>query len=88
MLAASIKSLEDILANVDKAMAQARCRATLERLDWLDDSEEMKATIQDATEEMLEGTLRNNRGTVRCLLHKDPLYFPSLLFLFRNSSAT
>lgn len=45
-------------------MARARCQNTLSRLDWLDENPEMKETISEASEEMLDGMLRNNRGTV------------------------
>ena len=44
-------------------MARARCDNTLARLDWLDDSAEVRGTVRGATEEMLEGVLRNSRGT-------------------------
>lgn len=50
--------------DVDRAMARARCQNTLDRLDWLEDTQDLKETINEASEEMLEGMLRNNRGTV------------------------
>ena len=53
-----------LVQDVDRAMACARCQNTLNRLDWLDETPNHKETISDATEEMLEGLLRNNRGTV------------------------
>ena len=70
-------------------MARARCAHTLSKLDWLDESAEPGAAVREATEEMLHGTLRNNRGTVRRnqgqFLFK--LTFKSFI-PFRNSSAT
>ncbi len=49
-------------------MAQARCKHTLARLDWLHEAVLPEASVEavrNATEEVLEGVLRNNRGTVR-----------------------
>lgn len=52
-------------------MAAARCRHTISRLDWLDDSIENMEAVKNATEEVIEGVLRNNRGTVRTSASKD-----------------
>jgi len=46
-------------------MAEARCQYTISRLEWLDEDVELKAhAVRQAREELLDGTLRNNRGTV------------------------
>jgi hypothetical protein len=48
-------------------MAQARANFTVSRLEWLDEAVETKAMafVYNAREEVISGTLRNNRGTVR-----------------------
>ena len=48
-------------------MAQARANFTVSRLEWLDEAVEVKsaAFVYNAREEVISGTLRNNRGTVR-----------------------
>ncbi|TRY71154.1 hypothetical protein TCAL_09287 [Tigriopus californicus] len=64
LLTSAIHHLESILQDVDKAMAQARCQNTIARLDWLDDCPvDAKVAVNNASEEILEGVLRNNRGT-------------------------
>ena len=47
-------------------MAQARANFTVSRLEWLDEAVEVKsaAFVYNAREEVISGTLRNNRGTV------------------------
>ena len=45
-------------------MAQTKCQITLDRLEWLDELDSQSHGILEAKEEMLEGVLRNNRGTV------------------------
>lgn len=46
-------------------MAEARCRYTISRLEWLDEAVEINSqAVRQAKEELLDGTLRNNRGTV------------------------
>ncbi len=46
-------------------MAEARCRYTVSRLEWLDEAVEIQShAVRQAREELLNGTLRNNRGTV------------------------
>lgn len=45
-------------------MAQGRCRFTVSRLEWLDESLVKMGPVQEASEEILDGILRNNRGTV------------------------
>ena len=66
--------------NVDQAMAQTKCQITLDRLEWLDELDSQSHGILEAKEEMLEGVLRNNRGTVS-LTSIDQVF--SLLFLTR-----
>lgn len=47
------------------SMAEARCRYTVSRLEWLDETVEINSqAVRQAREELLDGTLRNNRGTV------------------------
>ena len=46
-------------------MAEAKCQFTISRLEWLDDAVEVRChAVRKAREEILDGTLRNNRGTV------------------------
>ena len=49
-------------------MAEARAHFTVSRLEWLDEAVEAKSLgyVRNAKEEVISGTLRNNRGTVRC----------------------
>ncbi len=64
-LTSAIQRTERALGAVDAAMAKARCRLTLRRLEWLNEEEDSIASsaVASAAEEMLEGVLRNNRGT-------------------------
>lgn len=64
-LTASIEALNGILKDVDAAMAQSRCKFTVNRLEWLEENVTPDISVLQANEEILEGTLRNNRGTVR-----------------------
>ena len=65
-LSSAIDQLEKILRDVDVAMAQARAQFTVSRLEWLDEAIEAKAApaVFSAMEEVISGTLKNNRGTV------------------------
>ena len=66
LLSLAIQKLETALQRVDASMAEAKCQFTISRLEWLDDQVEIKSTaVRMAREELLDGTLRNNRGTVR-----------------------
>ena len=62
----AIDNLETIIRDVDVAMAQARAHFTVSRLEWLDEAVEVKCApfVYNAKEEVISGTLRNNRGTV------------------------
>ena len=66
-LAIGIEALEDVIREVDTAMAEARAHFTVSRLEWLDEAVEAKCfeVVRNAREELISGTLRNNRGTVR-----------------------
>ena len=66
-LNSAIENLEGVIREVDVAMAQARANFTVSRLEWLDEAVETKAMafVYNAREEVISGTLRNNRGTVR-----------------------
>lgn len=66
-LTIAIDSLESVIKEVDIAMAQSRANFTISRLEWLDEAIESKASqyVYSAKEEVISGTLRNNRGTVR-----------------------
>ena len=44
-------------------MAAANCRHTISRLDWLDENLATMEAVTNAKEEMLDGVLKNNRGT-------------------------
>ncbi len=57
---------------MDRAISRARCRHTISRLDWLHEDpvgaaagegNTIASAVREATEELLEGVLRNNRGT-------------------------
>ena len=65
----AIEDLELVIREVDEAMAQARAQFTVSRLEWLDEAVEAKsqAYVYNAREEIISGTLRNNRGTVSIL---------------------
>jgi hypothetical protein len=48
------------------SIAEARCQFTLSRLEWPGDGDELRyEAVRHAREELLDGTLKNNRGTVR-----------------------
>ena len=66
-LSSAIEELEVIIRDVDVHMAEARAQFTVSRLEWLDEAVEAKCAlvVADAKEEVISGTLRNNRGTVR-----------------------
>ena len=66
ILSSAIENLESILHEVDNAMAQARANFTVSRLEWLDEGVEARCSsiVANANEEIISGTLRNNRGTV------------------------
>ena len=65
-LNSAIEELEVIIRDVDVHMAEARAQFTVSRLEWLDEAVEAKCAlvVADAREEVISGTLRNNRGTV------------------------
>ena len=67
-LQSAIEDLELVIREVDESMAQARAQFTVSRLEWLDEAVEAKsqAYVYNAREEIISGTLRNNRGTVSC----------------------
>ena len=67
ILESAIENLENVLKDVDNAMAQARANFTVSRLEWLDEGVEARSSsiVANAEEEIISGTLRNNRGTVR-----------------------
>ena len=46
------------------AITQSRCKFTVARLEWLEENVTPDISVLQANEEVLEGTLRNNRGTV------------------------
>ena len=50
------------MAAVDQAMAEAKCRASVANMEFLD--EEVPEAVTAAREEILAGMLRNSRGTV------------------------
>ena len=62
----AIESLEKVIKSVDTEMAKARANFTVSRLEWLDEGIENKLShaVYSAKEELISGTLRNNRGTV------------------------
>ncbi len=70
-LASAVDNLEEVIREVDVAMAKARAHFTVSRLEWLDEAVENKASthVYSAKEEVISGTLRNNRGTVRMELN-------------------
>ena len=79
----AIENLELIIRDVDIAMAQARANFTVSRLEWLDEAVEAKsaAFVYNSKEEVISGTLRNNRGTkLECYL------LDTVLILGRPSS--
>ena len=65
-LSSAIENLEAVIRDVDVAMAEARAQFTVSRLEWLDEAIEAKYSMAvfSAKEEIISGTLRNNRGTV------------------------
>ena len=65
LLENAIESLDRTLKEVDAAMAQSRCKFTISRLEWLDENVTPDVSVLAANEEILDGILRNNRGTVR-----------------------
>ena len=67
ILESAIENLENVLHDVDNAMAQARANFTVSRLEWLDEGVEARSSsiVANAEEEIISGTLRNNRGTVK-----------------------
>ena len=67
ILESAIENLENVLKDVDNAMAQARANFTVSRLEWLDEGVEARSSsiVANAEEEIISGTLRNNRGTVK-----------------------
>ena len=67
VLESAIENLENVLKDVDNAMAQARANFTVSRLEWLDEGVEARSSsiVANAEEEIISGTLRNNRGTVK-----------------------
>ena len=69
-LSSAIEELEVIIRDVDVHMAEARAQFTVSRLEWLDEAVEAKCAlvVADAKEEVISGTLRNNRGTVRLIV--------------------
>jgi hypothetical protein len=65
LLSLAVQKLESALQRVDTSMAEAKCQFTVSRLEWLDEAVEVRcAAVRKAREELLDGTLRNNRGTV------------------------
>ena len=75
ILSSAIENLESILHEVDNAMAQARANFTVSRLEWLDEGVEARCSsiVANANEEIISGTLRNNRGTVKNYINILPL---------------
>lgn len=65
-LSEAIERLENVIRDVDVSMAEGRAQFTISRLEWLDEGVEAKYgfIVANAKEEMISGTLRNNRGTV------------------------
>jgi len=74
MLASAIHNLENILGDVDTAISRARCRHTISRLEWLHEDLVLNdhsisstvnpaVAVREAGEHLLDGVLRNNRGT-------------------------
>ena len=49
------------MAAVDQAMAEAKCRASVANMEFLD--EEIPEVVTAAREEILSGMLRTSRGT-------------------------
>ena len=82
-LNSAIEELETIIRDVDVHMAEARAQFTVSRLEWLDEAVEAKVSlvVSSAKEEIISGTLRNNRGTkLECYL------LDTVLILGRPSS--
>ncbi len=82
-LTVAIDILESVIREVDTAMAEARAQFTVSRLEWLDEAVEAKSlgVVRNAREEIISGTLRNNRGTkLECYL------LDTVLILGRPSS--
>lgn len=75
ILESAIENLENVLKDVDNAMAQARANFTVSRLEWLDEGVEARSSsiVANAEEEIISGTLRNNRGTVKNYINILPL---------------
>ena len=94
ILSSAIENLESILHEVDNAMAQARANFTVTRLEWLDEGVEARCSsiVANANEEIISGTLRNNRGTViknfsrfkYQILDKFSTYFENIIKSFCN----
>ena len=97
LLSSAIDNLEFILHDIDRAMAEAKANFTISRLEWLDEAVEAKYApiVAQAKEEVLSGTLRNNRGTVSVQIYHTKPYYNSnrnysnkkLLLLFNVSMA-
>ena len=66
ILGTCLVQLEEAVSAVDKAMAEAKCRASIALMEFLD--EDVPEAVAAAQEEILEGSLRNSRGTVRDFL--------------------
>jgi len=50
-------------------MAEAKCQFTISRLEWVDEVVEVRShAVRKAREEILDGILKNNRGTVSLLI--------------------
>ena len=62
ILSSCLSQLEEVVGAVDKAMAEAKCKASIANMEFLD--EEVPEAVAAAGEEILEGSLRNSRGTV------------------------
>jgi len=60
-LSRCLVQLESVVAAVDQAMAEAKCRASVANMEFLD--EEIPEVVTAAREEILAGMLRNSRGT-------------------------
>jgi len=61
ILGTCLVQLEEAVSAVDKAMAEAKCRASIALMEFLD--EDVPEAVAAAQEEILEGSLRNSRGT-------------------------
>ena len=65
LLTLAVEKLEVILKKVDTSMAEAKCQFTISRLEWVDEVVEVRShSVRKAREEILDGILKNNRGTV------------------------